>query len=255
MEILIIEDEENAASQLSGMLLEYYPEANFAPVIDNISDAKEYLSSKPAIDLIFLDINLSDGISFEIFKDVKIDVPVIFTTAYDHYAVQAFELNSIDYLLKPIRKEKLFAALEKFRRLNNGKPILPSSMAIEKIAVLLQAQMSYKQNFLIPYNNRLVPLNVNDISWFELCNGLVKAVTSNHITHILEEKSLDELADLLDPRMFYRANRQYLISRKTIKDVHYYFNGRLQVNMVPEPGEKVVVSKAKAMHFKNWLKT
>lgn len=254
MEILIIEDEENAASQLSGMLLEYYPEASFAPVIDNISDAKAYLSSKPAIDLIFLDINLSDGISFEIFKDVKIDVPVIFTTAYDHYAVQAFELNSIDYLLKPIRKEKLFAALEKFRRLNNRKPILPSSMAIEKIAVLLQAQMSYKQNFLIPYNNRLVPLNVNDISWFELCNGLVKAVTSNHITHILEEKSLDELAELLDPRMFYRANRQYLISRKAIKDVHYYFNGRLQVNIVPEPEEKVVVSKAKAMHFKNWLK-
>ncbi|SMC44518.1 LytR/AlgR family response regulator transcription factor [Pedobacter africanus] len=254
MEILIIEDEENAASQLSGMLLEYYPAVSFAPVIDNITDAKAYLSSKPDIDLIFLDINLSDGISFEIFKDVKIDIPVIFTTAYDQYAVQAFELNSIDYLLKPIRKEKLISALEKFSRLSNRQPNLANAMAIEKIAALLQSKMSYKQNFLIPFNNRLVPLNVNDISWFELCNGLVKAVTSNHTTHILEEKSLDELAELLDPKMFYRANRQYLISRKAIKDVHYYFNGRLQVNIVPEPEEKVVVSKVKAVQFKNWLK-
>lgn len=255
MKILIIEDEESAAAQLRTMLTEYVGDAKFEPIIDNIQDARDFLTGRPEIDLIFLDINLSDGLSFEIFRDSEIDIPVIFTTAYDQYAIQAFELNSIDYILKPIRKERLIAAVNKFRKLENRRHHTPDMRILEKVKDLLKQESSYKQNFLVPYKDRLIPLHVSDIAWFELKNSLVRGVKNDKTGYTMEEKSLEELEESLDPGEFFRANRQYLISRKAIKDVQYHFNGRLFVNVFPEPEEKIIISKVKSGPFKEWMRS
>lgn len=255
MNILIIEDEDSAATQLTAMAAEHFGPVQFAPVIDNIAEARDFLLTRPAIDLIFLDINLSDGLSFSIFKDLVIDIPVIFTTAYDQYAIQAFELNSIDYLLKPIRREKLALAIEKFKRLDNRHTMVPDRRSLEKLGKLINAAGAYKQHFLVPYKDRLIPLHVTDIAWFELQHGLVRGMTHGKTSYFMEEKSLEELSDLLNPTEFYRANRQFLVSRKAIKEVQLHFNGRLYVNILPAPPEKILISKAKSGHFKEWMRS
>lgn len=246
MRILIIEDEEYAAQQLESLIRGLVELPEFAGVIDNVEDAVEFLATKPRIDLMFLDINLSDGLSFEIFRNMKVDIPVIFTTAYDQYAIRAFELNSIDYLLKPIRKEKLQQALDKYLRLENRH-------TLDQVSKLLVAQPNYKRNFLVPYKDKLIPVNVNEFAWFELNGGVVKGMRLDKSMLIMEEKSLEELSDVLDPGQFYRANRQYLVSRQAIQEVSYYFNGRLYLKINPATGEKVLVSKAKAGDFKQWM--
>lgn len=255
MNILIIEDEDSAASQLAAMVAPHFGQVDFAPVIDNVEDARDFLAAGPAIDLIFLDINLSDGLSFSIFKDLVIDIPVIFTTAYDQYAIQAFELNSIDYLLKPIRSEKLTQAIDKFKRLDNKQQMVPEMVSIDNVRKLINAEGAYKRNFLVPHKDKLIPLGVADIAWFELQHTLVRGMTHHKVSYYMEEKSLEELGAILDPWEFYRANRQYLVSRKAIKEVQHYFNGRLYVHVQPAPQEKILISKAKAGHFKAWMKS
>lgn len=255
MNILIIEDEDSAATQLTTMVASHFDNPHFMPVIDNIGEARDFLAAKPAIDLIFLDINLSDGLSFSIFKDMEVDIPIIFTTAYDQYAIQAFELNSIDYLLKPIRSEKLAQAITKFKRLDGRNRMIPDMLSIDNVRKLINAEAAYKRNFLVPYKDRLVPLHVSDIAWFELQHGLVRGMTHNKATYIMEEKSLEELSETLNPWEFYRANRQFLVSRKAIKDVQHHFNGRLYVNVSPAPQDKVLISKARSGHFKAWMKS
>lgn len=252
--LLIIEDEERAASQLAAMIRQQWPEASFAPVLDSIAEAKAYLTTRPPIDLVFLDINLSDGLSFDIFNGLQLDIPIIFTTAYDQYALQAFELNSIDYLLKPIRPEKLAHALEKYQRLESRRQMVPGLAALAGLQELLQTNRSYKKNFLIPWKDRLLPVPVCDMAWFELKNGLVYGTTLQKASYVLEEKSLDELTEVLPPGNFYRVNRQFLVNRQAIREVQFYFNGRLWVNILPPPAEKVLISKARAGHFRDWLK-
>lgn len=249
MRILIIEDEESAAQQLESLIMDMVEAPEFAGVIDNVEDAIDLLATKPRIDLIFLDINLSDGLSFEIFRNIQVDIPVVFTTAYDQYAIRAFELNSIDYLLKPIRKEKLKQALDKYFRLENRD----QAYTLEQVSKLLSVKPNYKRNFLIPYKDKLVPVNVDEFAWFELNGGLVKGTRRDKTNLIMEEKSLEELSDILDPKQFYRANRQYLISRHAIREVEHYFNGRLYLKMDPATAHKVLVSKAKAGEFRQWM--
>lgn len=246
MRILIIEDEESAAQQLESLIRDLVVSPEFAGPIDSVEDAADFIANHPHIDLMFLDINLSDGLSFEIFRNRQVDIPVIFTTAYDQYAIRAFELNSIDYLLKPIRKEKLQQALDKYSRLEHRN-------TLEHVRKLLPVQPNYKRNFLVPYKDRLVPVNVSEFAWFELHGGVVKGMRMDKTVLLMEEKSLEELSDVLDPAQFYRANRQYLISRQAIKEVAYYFNGRLYLKTVPVTGEKVLVSKAKAGDFRLWM--
>jgi two-component system LytT family response regulator len=253
MRILIIEDEERAAAQLQDMALEIIGGAVFAGTIDNIQDAIDFLASGPDIDLIFLDIHLSDGPSFEIFKEVKVDIPVIFTTAYDQYAIKAFDVNSIDYLLKPIRKEELQQAIEKFLRLEGKRQPAINEAVLETIMRMIGGTKKYKQNFLVPHKDRLVPVSTDEFAFFDIVGGVVTGTKFDKKQLQMEEKSLEELAEVLDPARFYRANRQYLVNRKAIREVEYYFNGRLFVRLFPEPNEKVLVSKARASHFKEWM--
>jgi two-component system LytT family response regulator len=221
-------------------------------VIDSIEEAVDYLSSRPSIDLIFLDIHLSDGLSFEIFKEVKVDIPVIFTTAYNQYAIQAFEVNSIDYLLKPVKKEKLEKALEKFRRVETRRQFTPDDGVFEKIAQMMRTG-NYRRNFLVSFKDRLIPVAADEIAWFEVKEGVVVATKFDNKRLVMDERSLDELAQQLDPALFYRANRQFLVSRKAIREIEYYFNGRLVVKLHPSPEEKVIISRARAGNFKEWM--
>jgi two-component system LytT family response regulator len=251
MKILIIEDEENAATRLMNMIRQIENSSTFSSVIDNIEDAVEFLSGRPNIDLIFLDIHLSDGSSFEIFKEVRVDIPIIFTTAYDQYAIQAFEVNSIDYLLKPIRLEKLDAALQKYNRLRFSSTF--DRTLFEKLTAMIDGDKHFKSNFLIPVKDKLVPIAANDFACFEISDGVVTGTKFDMKSLVMEQKSLEELIDVLDPVMFYRANRQYLINRSAIKEMEFYFNGRLLVKLFPFPKDKILISKAKVSDFKGWL--
>lgn len=252
MKILIIEDEESAVEQLKNMLPQLVERPQIVGVIDGIEEAVDYLSSRPSIDLIFLDIHLSDGLSFEIFKEVKVDIPVIFTTAYNQYAIQAFEVNSIDYLLKPVKKEKLEKALEKFRRVETRRQLTPDAGIVEKIAEMMRGG-NYRRNFLVSFKDRLIPVAADEIAWFEVKEGVMVAIKFDNKHLVMDERSLDELAQQLDPALFYRANRQFLVSRKAIREIEYYFNGRLVLKLHPASEEKVIISRARAGNFKEWM--
>lgn len=252
MNILIIEDEELLASQLKALLLEIDPKLEIKNHIGSVSDALSYLSGKHETDLIFMDIYLSDGLAFDIFKHIHVDIPIIFCTAYDNFAIKAFEVNSIDYLLKPPRKEILQKALWKYRRYFQEKTKLDLN---EKLLSNLTNQFrnkQYKSNFLIPYKDRLIPLHVDDISYFQVEYGLVKCITKDKNTYTIDQ-SLDSIESQLNPDLFFRVNRQYLIKREAITDVEFYFHGRLLLNLKPKTNEKVLISKARANEFKNWM--
>lgn len=254
MNVLIIEDEPNAARQLMEMIASYRPSTSFAPVIDSVDAANTYLRTNHTTDLIFLDIHLSDGHAFDLFESMEINCPIIFSTAYDQYAIRAFEVNSLDYLLKPISEERLQKAIDKFEKqriLHQQDYLNPAYL--ERIHKLLTATTNYKETLLIPYRDRLLPLQVKDFAWFEIRNGVVSGTGLDGTAHILEERSLDELAKYIHPSQFYRANRQFLINRLALKEVHQHFNGKLLLKIHPEPKEKIIVSREKAAQFKMWV--
>jgi two-component system LytT family response regulator len=252
MRIAIIEDEEMAVQQLKSQLQATLSNAEIVAAIDTVEEAVEWLNARPAIDLLFLDIHLADGSCFAILQQCKIDVPVIFTTAYERYALQAFEVNSIDYLLKPVRKERLQQALDKYQRLTNQNPTAMSRQQLQFITHGITKTNNYKRHFLIPYKDRLIPVQVDEFAWFEIKGGVVRGITFDK-KHWLLEETLDELAESLNPEMFYRANRQFVVNRRAIKEVEYYFNGRFCLHMSPVPEEPVLISKAKAGRFRDWM--
>lgn len=252
MNILIIEDEEHAVRQLRSLIEECIENPHIRAVIDNVEEAVGFLEANFSLDLIFLDIYLADSISFEIFQRINVDTPIIFTTAYDEYAIRAFDVNSIDYLLKPIRKEKLRKAMEKFHRLENRQNAVLDTEAVKKLTDLIRTPATYKQSFLLSYRDRLIPVHVRDFAWFEIKNDVVRGTTFDHRQFMMDE-TLQELEDQLNPSLFYRANRQFLVGFPSIIDIEHYFNGRLLLNINPEPDEKILVSKARAQEFKKWM--
>ncbi|MGD1841970.1 MAG: LytR/AlgR family response regulator transcription factor [Thermonemataceae bacterium] len=252
MNVIIIEDEPNLAKQLKEMLSKVAPSYRVVAQAYSISTGKQALEANPSVALIFLDIYLSDGLSFEIFKEQPIDVPVIFTTAYDEHAIEAFDLNSIDYLLKPISEDKLSNALSKFERLAKNPTLRENQEKILHLSEILADRQVYTENFLLPYKDRLIPVQADDFRYFKVIHGVTRGITSTNKMFIMDE-SLDELNERLDPKKFFRANRQFLIHRKSVVDVEYYFNRRLSLNLLPKPSEQVLVSKAKVREFKDWM--
>ena len=254
MNVLIIEDEPNAARQLQEMVSACRPLVRFGPVIDSVEAAVIYLRNGNTVDLIFLDIHLSDGHAFDLFEAVDVPCPVIFTTAYDQYAVKAFEMNSIDYLLKPMTEERVRKALDKFDKHGAiNQPGKQDEDYLDQLQKLLSVNRTYKQSFLIPYKDRLLPVPVKDFAWFEIQQSVVSGTRMDGAVHILEERTLDELTKQIDPRQFYRANRQFLINKAALKEVVQYFNGKLLVKMTPQPEEKVIISREKVTQFKKWV--
>jgi DNA-binding LytR/AlgR family response regulator len=249
MNILIIEDEALAARNLAAILDEIleYPARI---MLESIADTLEWFEGNKTPDLIFMDIHLADGSAFEIFNHIKISCPIIFTTAYDTYALQAFKVNSIDYLLKPITKKAVASALDKMKIFSSSKPDMK---ILRELLPQLQSTREYRKSFLVhQMGDKLIPLNVADIASIIIDKGIVRAVTFRQETFIIDH-TLDELEFMLNPADFFRANRQVIVARNAVDDIDLWFNGRLSVNLKIEITEQIIVSKAKASEFKAWL--
>lgn len=249
MKALIIEDEVMAAKALKKLLKEVSPDIEIVDVLESIEDSVEWISKHPMPDLMFMDIHLADGSSFAIFERVTITCPVIFTTAYDEYALKAFEVNSIDYLLKPISREALDRAMRKYHEMADAR-------FDQTKANLLLAQLGevkkYKSCFLLPERDKYIPVSVDDIAYIYIDSKSVKLVTMDQKAFYLSH-TLDDLMAEIDPHLFFRANRQFIVSRKTIKDVAVWFGNKLAINLIVETPEKIIVSKARVGEFKTWF--
>lgn len=257
MKTIIIEDERAAVRNLTTLLSEVAPDVEVIATLDSITETVEWFRSHPSPELVFLDIHLADGSAFEIFEHVDITCPVIFTTAYDEYALKAFKVNSVDYLLKPIGEEDIRKALDKLKILRSGLSVEKSDSGMEadirQLIRVLKQEKSYKTHFLVPVKgDKLVPLSVDLILFFYITDSAVKAVVSDGTEHTVSQ-TLDELSDSVHPNHFFRINRQYLISRKAIKDIDLWFNSRLSVNLVIPVPEKILVSKVRVSDFKEWF--
>lgn len=251
MKALIIEDEIMAAKTLQKLLGEVSPETEVVAVLESIEDSVAWIEENPMPDLMFMDIHLADGSSFTIFDRVDITCPVIFTTAYDEYALKAFEVNSIDYLLKPISKESLERAMRKYRMLDQGRQN-SNSGNIEALLYQLTQKSNYRRCFLLPERDKLVPLPTANIAYAYIEAKTVKLVSMEHKEYYLTQ-TLDDLMAQLDPKEFFRANRQFVISRSAVKDVSVWFGNKLAINLVMETPEKIIVSKARVAEFKHWF--
>lgn len=249
MKALIIEDEILAAKHLQ-YVLDEVGGFTVIGVLESISETVEWFRTNPPPELLFLDIHLADGSAFEIFNHANIDCPIIFTTAYDEYALKAFKVNSVDYLLKPIDAEAVKNALKKLNGLSASNSIRSD---IQNLIDSFRKTTSYKTHFLIPLKgDKLFPLQTSQIACFYIEASLVKVRTIDEKTYTFEY-SLDEVANMLNPTDFFRANRQYIISRSSIKDIDFWFNSRLSVNLKVSVPEKILISKARVPEFKNWF--
>lgn len=248
MRILIIEDEKPAANLLIKRILPHFPDAEIFGNLDSISASINWLESQPKPDLIFCDIQLSDGDSFEIFKNVTISTPIIFTTAFDQYAIQAFQVNAIDYLLKPIDPEDLARAVEKFKA-NQIQSTLELSMLKD---LLTPKKTSYKTRFLVKFGDKIQSIPVEQSSYFLSEERVTFLVTKEGKKYVLEY-TLEQTESLVDPYKFFRLNRKYLISNEAIDSIHSYSNSRLKVKLKKCDDSDILVSRDKVADFKKWL--
>ncbi|MCL1670012.1 LytTR family DNA-binding domain-containing protein [Elizabethkingia ursingii] len=251
MNILIIEDERPNAERLTRLIQDIKPQAKILSVLESVSESVEWLESNNKPDLIMMDIKLSDGLSFEIFDKTRlVDVPIIFTTAYDEYAIKAFKQYSIDYLLKPVDKEELSIAFEKYDQLDIlvNKATNPS---IEKLLDEFRPK-SYRTRFLLSYRDGFKTVMVSDVLFFYSEQKITKARLADNTDEIIPH-TMDELEQQLDPKLFFRANRQFIICINAVEHVYNYFNNKLKVAMKKNSDVEIIISRDKAPLLKNWM--
>ena len=249
MRVLIIEDETAASENLIAMLQEIDSEIEVLQVLESVQQTVRWLSSHPAPDLIFMDIHLSDGSAFTLFQEMEVTVPIVFTTAYDQYALDAFTVNSVDYLLKPIKTSELTRALDKFKRWTQSDVM----DYLQRMMKMRPAGSSnYTTSLLVPVKDKLVPVSMDDVA----CIYSTDRKTQIYLKSgqmMLYSRSLDSIAGGLDPSKFFRANKQYIVARDCVKEIVVWFDSRLLVSMPIELPEPLFVSKNKAAEFKNWM--
>lgn len=250
MNVLIVEDEIYAAQGLEKMLRSIEPGLNVLKVIGSVEETIEYLSDNPAIDLIFMDIQLSDGISFEIFSETKVEYPVIFTTSYDEYAIKAFQVNSVDYLLKPVEKAALQKSIDKYKKLF-ATPTQNKQIE-QMLAQISFVKKEFKSRLLVKTAKGMQTLPIEDVAFIYIENQIVFVKTTSDQRFALE-KSLDELEKQLDPSKFFRLNRQFIASIKAIHAIHNYFNNTLKIELKPLIDKEIIVSRYTVKSFKDWL--
>ncbi len=253
MNVVIIEDEYPAAERLTKLLARADPQVSVVATLDSVASAVPWLQTHPAPDLIMSDIQLSDGLSFEIYEQVLIKSPIIFTTSYDEYAIRAFRHKSIDYLLKPIKFEELQRAIEKYRnfRQDFSDPV-PAVRLEQLLDVLSHTGRSSKKRFLVKKGEQLIPVADDDAAYFYTENELVYLITHTGKKYILDY-TLEQLSTLLDPARFFRINRQFIVSLAAVQQIHTYFSSRLKLHLQPEADAEVLVSKGQVKGFKAWL--
>ena len=254
MKVLIIEDEQFAQNELKRQLNSIDPAIEIMDCLESIEESIDWLESNDEPDLIFLDVQLSDGLSFEIFQQVEIKTPIIFTTAFDQYAVQAFKLNSIDYLMKPVERYELEQALDKYSELHGGSSKNEMTFDPEKIQKLLEINLGkeYKKRFIIKTGDRLRHVSVEDIAYFYSEDDYTYLVARENAKFIIGFK-LDELVNLLDPNEFFRLSRKYISNVHSIKLVNKYFNSRLEVILEPPTKDQILISRVRVPEFMQWL--
>jgi len=258
MTVLLLEDEYPAAERLQRLLRQAAPEAQVLAVLDSVAGALAWLASNHAPDLILSDIQLADGLSLEVFEQTVVRSPVIFTTAYDAYAIRAFKANSVDYLLKPVKLTELTAALIKLRewRIPSAAPQPPTDDTARRLERLLdslpRSDQQYKTRFLVRSGEQLLPLPAAQIAWFQSRHETT-TLTSTDGRRFVVDYTLEQLESLLDPRQFFRLNRQFIAQLPAVQRLHPHFNGKLLLDLQPAPTDEVVVSREKAAAVKTWL--
>jgi DNA-binding LytR/AlgR family response regulator len=248
MNCLIVEDEISAAERLAGLIKNYDPSIDISKTLQSVKNAVQWLNSNQAPDLIFMDIQLADGLSFEIFEQTIVKTPVIFTTAYDEYALKAFKVNSIDYLLKPIDHAELKNAIDKFKE-NKSRKEIPAEV-FDKIMHSLTKK--HKDKFVINAGEHIKVFTAEDIQCFY---SMEKStfLQNNSGRDYAVNYSLDQLEDLLDPAQFFRINRKFIVSCSAISDIISYSNSRLKVKLNSNDSDDLIVSREKVQDFKKWL--
>lgn len=251
MNVLIIEDETAAAVNLKSILRSVIPDCNVIDVLESIEESVDFFNDKsqPTPDLVFMDIHLADGESFRIFDSVEIQAPIIFTTAYDEYALRAFKVNSIDYILKPIKAEDLRHAIDKFTLLSG----MERNDYKSRVNTMIESSKRDSQRvFLVHYKDKIIPLSIDDVAFFYTSNEKVSAHTYSGERYVID-RTLEVLQSLLPDDEFFRANRQFIVARKAVKDIAVWFGSRLSLNLSIETPEKIIISKARVPEFKQWL--
>jgi DNA-binding LytR/AlgR family response regulator len=247
MRILIVEDETVASENLKAIITECDATAELVGCTESVIQTVRWLTSNPAPDLIFMDIHLSDGSAFNIFSAITIETPIIFTTAYDEYAIDAFKVCSIDYLLKPIAPEDVRRALEKLRRLTR-QDLLHHLAKLPRLAL----SGGYPEKMLIPVNNELIPIDVSRVAYFYTTQGNTR-ITLTDGSRYGYMRTLDNIGESLNPAVFFRANKQFIIAKNSVKNITIWFDNRLLITLDVEVPERIYVSKNKAALFKKWL--
>lgn len=245
LKVLIVEDEPMAQANLSRTLQKYYPDLEIIGMTSSVSGTVEWLKEHSA-DVIFMDVELSDGDCFSIFRQINVDAKIVMTTAYDSYAVKAFEVNSVDYLLKPIEKEDLDRAVQRCR--NSAGVTDMSSL----LSTLSGTQNEYRQKFMVRLNDKILPIPVNDISYFLSEDKVTWMFTSDGSKYVMDQ-SLDILSSQLSPSRFFRISRGCIIASSAVQSIIKLQGGRLKINAVPRSSQEILVSRSRSEDFLQWL--
>lgn len=253
MKILIIEDEELAVKKLHKMLVSIDKDIEVIANLDCIESSVEWLENNEAPDLIMMDIELLDGQSFEIFNRVKVKSPVIFTTSYDEYALKAFKVNSVDYLLKPIQKEDLAAALDKYKKMfvSAAPPSINMDMLVKELQQKLQPR-EFRKRFLVKNVQKLVSVETEEIAYFYSDGRLNFFKTYDNKKYVVDY-TMDDMEDMLDPERYFRISRSFYVSINSVDQINDYFGNRLILTLKPAVDKEALVSREKVTEFKKWL--
>ncbi len=254
MRVLIIEDEKPAAKRLSTLLSQCDREIIILDQLDTVRKAVAWFGQHPAPDLIFMDIQLADGLSFDIFSKVPVVSPIIFTTAYDQYAIQAFKVNSIDYLLKPIDPEALAGALKKFKSLHHTATLRTPAQSVDQMQRVIQMlTQPYKNRFVVKVGEHIKAVPTEKVLYFYSQEKMTFMQTSEEKKRYIIDYPLDQLEDLLDPRLFFRISRKYIVKLQAIQDIITYSSSRLKLKLLHSEDPEVLVSRERVSDFKQWL--
>ncbi|MCD4772605.1 MAG: LytTR family DNA-binding domain-containing protein [Bacteroidales bacterium] len=249
MNVLIIEDEKIAANNLEKMLLQIDGNINVQNKIDSIEESVKWLNNN-TVDLIFLDIHLADGLCFKIFEQTKIKTPIVFTTAYDQYAIKAFKVNSIDYLLKPIEIKELEKSLEKFNELNRAQNA--SSIDYASLIDILSKKNNYQERFIVRYAQKIKSIKTDDIAYFYVNNENVFLCTKGNNNYSIDY-SLEKLENIINPKNFFRVNRQFIVNISSIENMYSLSKSRIKIELKPKSDNEIIVSYNRMSDFRKWL--
>ena len=247
MRVLIVEDETVAYENLAQMIRNCDPDIEIVANTEGVEQTVRWLQSNERPDLIFMDIHLSDGSAFNIFELMEVEVPIIFTTAYDQYAIDAFKVNSVDYLLKPVKPEALADALAKFRRFS----LSDLKLYLERL-MELRPEARYPERMLLRLRDKLIPIAVENVAFVYTADRSTQVYMNDGMCY-MSEKSMEQIASQLDPKQFMRVNKQFLLSRHSVKEITIWFDNRLRVNLTVATPEDIYISKNKSSEFKAWL--